>query len=388
MADEPVPSGPITLDSHEAASQARFETLAKKLKKLKESNMADTPDVNIYQKDPMAGIVPLLMGNTGTSGAGAIGGGLGAGLLGGILGGALLNNRGGLFGNNGDGGAAASTLVLENAIAANERLNMARFDADAQRDLQASIERTAAATQLALAVGNSALGVEIAKGQGEINTQVALTTGNLNTQGALNAAALGVQVAKTTGDLGLMLSTQGAALSVQAEKTAAANALATAMALKDALITNNAQFASAQLTAMQNANVAAAQLAQVKYDLAKAIADDGEETRELITANNDAELNRRLVTAQNEIIELRGDRNFDRRSRETEINVTQNVNQQQVQLQQQQQQQTQLNLLSQIAMGLGNLTQIAHATNNSIIAGNTGAVVGGAQTANPTNIRT
>lgn len=332
---------------------------------------------------------------TGSSAAGAFGGGA----VGAILGNAL--NNGGLFGNrNGvvpvDGVVtptmltAALNQVQDNtnaATAASERLNMARFDAESQREIQAAVERTAAATQLAVAVGDSALGVEIAKTTGDLGVLVSKTTGELNTQGALNAAALGVQIAKTTGDLNTFIATTTAALGVQSEKTAAANALAVAMGLKDALITNNAGFSNAQLTAMQNANIAASQLAQTKYDIVNAIKEDGNETRELIAANESAELNRRLVIAANEIIELRGDRNFDRRSRETEINVTQNVNQQQVQLQQQQQQQQQLTLLSQIAHGLGNLTQIAHATNNNIVAGNTGAVVTGPQTANPTNIR-
>lgn len=321
-------------------------------------------------------------GNTG----GAMGAGLGAGLLGGVLGGALIgNNGGGLFGGrNGDGGTlAASNINTENAIAATERLMNARFDAAAQADVLRTVEGTAAATQLALAVGQAALGVEIAKGQGEINTQVALTTGNLGTQNALNASAIGIQIQKTAGDTQTQLAMQSAALGVQNEKTAAANALAVAMAIQSSLLNQEKGFMNAQLTAMQNANTAAAQLAATQYTLATAVKSDGDLTRGLIIANNDAELNRRLITAQNEIIELRHDGRGRDRARETEVSVTQVVNQNQAQQQQQQQFQTTSNLLH----ALINQAQIAQATNQSLIIGNTGGVLGGAQTANPVNVR-
>ncbi len=354
---------PMTLADHEALSQTRYEKLSKKMKNLKGAVMTDA--VNVFQKDPMAGILPLLM-NNGSSTAGAVGGGLGAGFLGGVLGGALLGNRGGLFGANGDGGggAAAATLVTQNAIEAASNLNMARFDAEAQREIQAAVERTAAATQLASAIQSAALGVEIAKGQGEANTQVALI-----------GAQLGVQVQKTAGDTQTQLATSTAALGVQTEKTAAANALAVAMGLQAAMAAN-----------ATHAFNAATQLAASTGVIVTATRDQGDRIIARIDALNETSLNRQLTTAQNEIIELRGDREGRSRARETEINVTQNVNQQQVQLQQQQQQQTQLNLLSQICHGL-NALQVATATNQSLIIGNTGAVVGGAQNANPTNVR-
>ena len=114
--------------------------------------------------------------------------------------------------------------------------------------------------------------------------------------------------------------------------------------------------------------------------MAAAIIADGDKTRALINQNYVETLNRQLATAQNEIIELRGDRNSITRHHDTEVRVNQNVNQQQ---QQQQQQAT----LGAVLARLEGLTQIAHATNSNIIAGNTGAVQTGAQAANPTNIR-
>jgi len=111
-----------------------------------------------------------------------------------------------------------------------------------------------------------------------------------------------------------------------------------------------------------------------------AIIADGDRTRALINQNYIETLNRQLATAQNEIIELRGDRASISRHHDTEVRVNQNVNQQQ---QQQQQQAT----LGAILGRLEGLVQVAHATNQNVIAGNTGAVQTGAQTANPTNVR-
>lgn len=65
----------------------------------------------------------------------------------------------------------------------------------------------------------------------------------------------------------------------------------------------------------------------------------GEATRNLINANQVAELTRLLGTASAEVIELRGDSRNERRSRETEVNVTQNVTQAQAQAQSQAQMQ-------------------------------------------------
>ncbi len=81
------------------------------------------------------------------------------------------------------------------------------------------------------------------------------------------------------------------------------------------------------------------------YALAKAIKDDGDLTRGILVAQNEANLNRMLVTAQNEVIELRGDQRLDRRSRETEVNVTQTVNQNNAQAQAQSQSQSQFQFL-------------------------------------------
>ncbi len=322
----------------------------------KENIMTGSEAINLFAN-------PNNGGNMGGAGAG-----LGAGLLGGIIGGTILNNRGGLGDNV--GGIVTPTMltaalgqVQDNtnaAVAASERLNMARFDADSQREIQATIERTAAATQLANAVQTGALGVSVIKGQGEITTQVALTTGSLNTQNALNSAATQTLVQKVGGDLGVQVALGQSALGMAIERNAAASALA---------------FKDSAILALQNSN-----------SLDNAIKADGDQTRALIVAQNDAALNRMLTTAQAEIIELRGDRTASLRSREVEVNVTQSVNQNQMQLQAQQQQQQQAVLNAQIVSALHGL-QVATATNQQLIIGNSGITTGGPQTANPVNVR-
>lgn len=328
--------------------------------------------------------------NQGNNMGGAIGGGLGAGLLGGVLGGALLGNNGVLGNNRGnyDNGnfthegvvtpaLLASTLAsaqdnTRDVVAASERLNMARFDADSQREIQAAVERTAAATQLAVATGNAALGVEIArgdaalgtlvaKGQGEITTQVALGTGTLNTQNALNAAAIQTLVQKTSGELATQVALNTAAVATAVERTGTA----TAIAFKDQAI----------------------QGLQSQYALATAIKADGDLTRGLIIAQNDASLNRQLSTAQAEIIELRHDGRYRERARETEVNVTQSVTQNQNNLQAQQQQQQQFQILANLAAQVGNLAndiQVVRQTQSNV---NFGTQTGSNQTASAANNR-
>lgn len=62
------------------------------------------------------------------------------------------------------------------------------------------------------------------------------------------------------------------------------------------------------------------------------------------------------------------------------MNNTQNQNQLQFQAQAQ--------ALSQVAAALVEVNQLARATNQNLIIGNTGAVGTGPQTANPVNVRT
>jgi hypothetical protein len=347
---------------------------------IEENNMTPAETINLFAANPG-------MGYSGV-GAGA-GAGLGAGLLGGVLGGALLGgNRGGLFGGNGNGDgsfAAINTINsnTDNAIAATERLTAARFDAEAQREIQAAIERTAAATQLATAVQSAALGVEIAKGQGEISTQVALAKSDLSTQGALNASATQVLAQKGFGDLSTQNALTASATQVLVQK--AVGDLAVQTALGDARTQADvALVGTANALAFKDV---ALQTAAQTYALSQAVKAEGDLTRGLINKLNDDTLNRLLTTAQNEIIELRGDRDGNRRSRETEINVTQSVNQNQNNLQAQAQQQQQFQILANLAAQVGNLAndiQVVRQTQSNVNFGTQGTA---GQTASAANTR-
>lgn len=120
-------------------------------------------------------------------------------------------------------------------------------------------------------------------------------------------------------------------------------------------------------------------VAQNKYELSREISNDGEKTRALLVRQYEDTLNRQLAVAQDALLEQR---QFAR-SRDVEVNVAQTVTQVQAQAQQQQQQQFTNQLLNAILCQ----AQVAQATNQSLIIGNTGAVVGGPQNANPTNVR-
>ena len=107
----------------------------------------------------------------------------------------------------------------------------------------------------------------------------------------------------------------------------------------------------------------------------QAVYADGERTRQLITANQIADLQQRLTVAQLENSENRS----IIREQNNSHNMTVTVNQAQAQQQQQLQY-----LQWQLAALNGGVGQIARATNSSVVVGSTG--VGTQQTANPTNV--
>lgn len=117
----------------------------------------------------------------GMGGAGlGLGAGLGGGLLGGILAGALFGNRGGLFGGQGDGGAAA--VGLQSSIDTNTILQ-------SLGDIKASVPLAESQVQLALAGQAASLTNQINSssmalllGQGDIRANLSLQTQNLTEQ--------------------------------------------------------------------------------------------------------------------------------------------------------------------------------------------------------------
>lgn len=324
-----VVSPDITLPQHEARSEARAARIEHSINKLKEEKVTTaTPEVNIFQRDGLGGMMmPYMMNSGGT--AGAVGGGLGAGLLGGILGGVLLN-RNGVLGGAGDVGGVVTPALLASTAA--------------------QITDTAQATTVLQTLGDIKASIPLAEGQ----VQLALAGAQADINGNINSS-LNIAVA---GQAGINKNIS----------EAIATSLASQAAIKETVLTS----AAANLTATMNA----------KFELSNIVRDDGDKTRALIVAQNDAMLNRQLATAEAALLEQRA----ISRSRDVEVNVTQTVNQNQMQLQAQQQQQQQAIILAQLCASLNGL-QNAVATNSNLIVGNTGAVATGPQTANPVNVR-
>lgn len=298
-----------------------------------ESSM--TTPVNVFTPaagmDGAAAMLPAVMAGMSNHGAtgGAIGGGLGAGLVGGLLGG-LLFGRGGVGFNGGMGEGCVTPTQLATSV--NSVIDNSNITATLEgiADIKAAVPLAESQVQLALAGA-----------QADINANI-----NSSLQVAIGGQA---NINKNIND-----------------------AIASSLASQNSINMNVMTSSAAVLAGIQNS----------KFELAQVVRDDGDKTRALLIEQNTTTLNRQLAVAESALLEER----TRGRSRETEINVTQTVNQNQLQLQAQAQQQQQLILLSQIASGLANVAQVAHATNSNVIAGNTGAVTTGTQTANPVNV--
>jgi hypothetical protein len=118
------------------------------------------------------------------------------------------------------------------------------------------------------------------------------------------------------------------------------------------------------------------------------VSEQGCQTRAAVAASTTLILDKinanTIAQLQAELAEAR----HSHRQSEGTITLTNTVTQVQAQAQQQQQQQQILSVLNGFAFRLNSIEQVAHATNQNIIAGNTGAVTTAAQTASPTNVNT
>lgn len=164
-------------------------------------------------------------------------------------------------------------------------------------------------------------------------------------------------------------------------------ALAQAMASLTTQNSTNTQniMQNQQAFALSQANLAAALSREIgvvdtnvdrqSTAIQQAVFTDGERTRTLITSNRIADLEQQLTVAQLRESEQRG---INREIVNTNT-ITVSMNQQQQQSQQQLQYlQWQLNNL------VGGVSQMARATNSSVVVGSSG--VNGSQAANPTNV--
>ncbi len=298
-----------------------------------EEDMTPAETINLFANPGMGGM--------GGAGAGA-GAGLGAGLLGGVLGGALLGGRGGLLGNGVDGSAAVTPAFLASSLA--------------------QVTDTAQATVVLQTLGDIKASIPLAEGQ----VQLALAGAQADINGNISA---GLQVAVAGQGMINKNISDAIAASLASQNNINVNILQQAAAGREV----TAQFGVANLTATKDA----------QYATGVAISNSTKEILAALNDQNTANLQRQLTVAEQALLEQRA----NSRSRETEVNVTQTVNQNQNQLQAQAQQQQQFLITNNLLQAILSQAQVAQATNQSLIIGNTGAVVGGPQNANPTNVR-
>jgi RNA-binding protein YhbY len=304
---------------------------------------------NIFNAEPsggVAGILPMLggYGGGGWGGAGAgAGAGLGAGLLGGVLGGALLNNRGGLFGNNnGEGGNFVTPTQLANSTSSIIDANQNTVLLQAVGDVKAAVPLAEAQVQLALA-GQAA----------DLNRAIGASENLLVTgQAGIN---------KNISDS--MLAT------LQSQNSINVNVLTSANSTKEAV----ALYGNANLVATKDAATATA----------LAVANSTKEILAALNEQNTANLQRQLTVAEQALFETRA----ESRARGTEVNVTQTVNQNQLQLQAQTQAQAQLQVLAQLAANVNNLANDIQAVRQTQSNVNFGVQGNAGQTASAANNR-
>lgn len=331
-------SAPILdLHEHERRSAERARCIKHKINKLDKhirgnKMSTQTPEVNIFQRDGLGGMLPAMCA-PGAGVAGGLGAGLGAGLLGGVLGGALFGGRGrrgGLFGDDDCGNGGAETRI----------------------------EDTVFNTAVLAKLGTIEAAVPLAAANTE---NVILQQTNL-----ISNIAAAAQLANQTGFSNL----------------------------KDSVQLTSAALAVGINNVNQNVLTTGCSIERV-------ISAENEKTRGLITQIFETQQAEKINKLNAEVIELReeGRRNEAEARRVTDVNAlrstieinntaTNTTNQQQQQFQVQSQFQTIGNVLSNLNSRLDHITQIAQATNQNIIAGNTGAVVTGPQAANPTNVNT
>lgn len=205
------------------------------------------------------------------------------------------------------------------------------------------------------------------------NTTVMQTLGDIKASVPLAESQVQLALAGATSDIRSHIGaventlTQGQFNINQNVSNAIAASLASQGAIKESVLTTGA----ANLQATANA----------QFNITQAIQADGAQTRALISSIETANTQRMLGERQDLINELQaeGRRRDDRHG--IEINMTNNQNQQQLQFQAQQQQ------IANLTACLHGVSQLAQATNQQLIIGNTGVASGGNQTSNPVNVR-
>lgn len=279
------------------------------------------------EDEDMASVeTPTFLATGGTAGDGF---GMGGGLIGGLLAASLFGNRNNDWNRNWHGeGCVTPSQLTAGLTGVTDAIQNTEVMGQLA-DIKAAVPLAEAQVQLALAGAQAELA-------GQINGS---TLSNLNGQAQIN---------KNISD-----------------------AIAASLASQNNINVNVLQTSTANLMATRES----------QYATLAAIKEDGEKTRALITANQISELQRLAAERQDEIIELRNGSARDRDRHGIEISMINNQNQNQLQFQQQAQ--------AMVSLGhcLADVTQLARATNQNLIIGNTGAVATGQQTANPVNVK-
>lgn len=267
-------------------------------------------------------------------------GGIGGGLIGGLIGGALFGGRGrrgGLFGGGDDdcGGGGAETRIED------------------------TVFNTAVLSKLGA--------IEAAIPLASANTENVILQQTIGLNGSIGALALGTQ--------------QGFANVKDSVQNTTGLILGSISNTKDTV-------QNVGTVLIQGLNTVNQNVSEQSCEIQRAVVFDGDRTRALLNARFQLEDATEINKLNAKVIELsaEGRRSHDAAELRLQITNTNTAVAAQSQAQAQQQQQQQGFLLTELCNTVRGLVQIAHATNSNVIAGNTGAVVTGPQTANPTNV--
>lgn len=204
------------------------------------------------------------------------------------------------------------------------------------------------------------------------NTEVMAALGDIKASVPLSEAQMQLALAGAQSDITSQSMQQTIALQQQGFNGQLAN-LAGFANTKDAVDSLSTQVAIGQ--GVTNTNIE-----RLGWQLSKEIGCDGDKTRALVNSIEQANLNRIITTQAAELAELRNESSRARDRHGIEITMTNNQAQAQLQAQAQQQQ------IANLTSCLHGVSQLAQATNQQLIIGNSGVTTGGAQHNNPTNV--
>lgn len=260
----------------------------------------------------------------------------------------LLLSRTGLLGN-GEGAAAGVTVATINQAAQ-----------DAVQTILASQNQAQTMQDV------NRIPISIKESQAALQHDFAAGIGGISNQ--LNQSQLGMM----TGQANIINSIDHHATDLTNQLERSNNAIAAQFA------TTNTSIAAASAAASLAAKDAQIQGLQNTQFLAQTTTNEADKTRTALSAqiqslsdkidhNYISDLQGRLTDAKNQVTELSMEGRASQRTRDLEVNVTQNVNQNQLQMQQQQQSQYTNNLLLELLN-----SQRAVATNMNILGTQTG----------------